>query len=605
MKKVSLLSLMFAAIFLCSNVFAQFSFNFDDATVGDKVAETYGEPWTTWSENPGSVEDGVISDEQGNTGNSLKLTYGNDQIVLFGGKETGTYSVEFDLYVPEGKDAYFNLLHNFAGASSTWAAQIYFHLSNDGQTSASAPGQGVIHAAANNAATFTCVYDEWMHIEVIVDMDNDVATFKLNDEEVCTWQWSMDSFGENQVGRKLDAMNFFPPESAATSQYYVDNVVFTNVGGDTFPIMGVDVESVTMDIEPDDMTTTEFNITNEGTSIGDWVAWVDYGEGAGGSASQTINYDGDPYSGVGFTTEEELLLEVAAMFPASSYAGAAMGTNIVGMQYYALVADGTGTIGFTGDLTFRIYGQGLYGSNGEILAEKVLPAAQIIQGDWNTVTFDTPVALTGYDVWATVEYTQIPGGYPIAVDGMTPAPNGDLIRQNGSGGWTSLNEGQAEPFGNHNIRVICQGSPVLGTWVSMDKRNGSIAAGQQETITLSFNSIAMEVGEYNAEIYIKTNDAENAEIIVPVTLNVETVSVDENAASQYNIYPNPTSSVVVVEGENINCVAIYNSVGQLVNVVRTNNTSNEINMSQYGAGVYFLNIVNNEGNASVQRVVVE
>lgn len=604
MKKVSLLSMMFAAIFLCSNVFAQeFSFNFDDAQSGDKVAETYGEPWTTWSMNPGSAEDGVISNEQAGSGsNSLKLEYGNDQVVLFGGKETGSYSIEFDLYVPEGKNAYFNLLHNFNGTNSTWGAQIYFHLTNDGQNSTPAPGQGMIHAAANSAATFTCVYDEWMHIEVLVDTDNDQATFKINDEEIHTWVWSWDSFGEAQVGRKLDAMNFFPPEDAATSTYYVDNVTFTNVGGDTFPIMNVDVDEIAMDIEPDEYITTEFNITNEGTSIGDWVAWVDYGAGAGGSSQEIIHYDGDPHSGVGFTSGNPLI-EVGAMFPASSYAGAVMGMDIVGMQYYAMVTAQSQTVGFTGDLTFRIYEQGLYDSPGELLAEKVLPAAQIIEGDWNTITFDTPIPLTGYDVWATVEYQQVTGGMPISMDGMTPVPFGDMVRRD-MGPWSSINEGATEPYGNHNIRVTCQGSLVPGTWASMDKRAGSISAGQQETVTLSLNSIAMEIGTYNANVYIKTNDTDNPEIIIPVTMNINGVAVDENAANQYNIYPNPTMSVVKIEGDNINCVAIYNSVGQLVNVVRMDNASNEINMSQYGAGVYFFNIVNNEGNSSVQRVVV-
>ena len=189
------------------------------------------------------------------------------------------------------------------------------------------------------------------------------------------------------------------------------------------------------------------------------------------------------------------------------------------------------------------------------------------------------------------------------MDGMTPVPYGDMYRIN-NGAWSSLNEGASSTYGNHNIRVTCQGSVVPGTWASMDKRAGSISAGQQETVTLSLNSIAMEIGTYNANVYIKTNDTDNPEIIIPVTMNINGVAVDENAANQYNIYPNPTMSVVKIEGDNINCVAIYNSVGQLVNVVRMDNASNEINMSQYGAGVYFFNIVNNEGNSSVQRVVV-
>ena len=41
--------------------------------------------------------------------------------------------------------------------------QCYLHLTNDGQNSTSAPGQGTIHAGSNGTATLTNVaYDEWI-----------------------------------------------------------------------------------------------------------------------------------------------------------------------------------------------------------------------------------------------------------------------------------------------------------------------------------------------------------------------------------------------------------------------------------------------------------
>ena len=58
----------------------------------------------------------------------------------------------------------------------------------------------------------------------------------------------------------------------------------------------------------------------------------------------------------------------------------------------------------------------------------------------------------------------------------------------------------------------------------------------------------------------------------------------------------------MVEGENIDYIAVYNSVGQLLNVVK--NETNVVDMSQYENGVYFFNIVDNAGQESLQRVVV-
>jgi hypothetical protein len=58
----------------------------------------------------------------------------------------------------------------------------------------------------------------------------------------------------------------------------------------------------------------------------------------------------------------------------------------------------------------------------------------------------------------------------------------------------------------------------------------------------------------------------------------------------------------MVEGENINYIAVYNSVGQLVSVVK--NSNNIVDMSDYNNGVYYFNIVDNAGQSALQRVVV-
>ena len=98
------------------------------------------------------------------------FTYGNDQVVQLGDHSTGVYDLEFDAYVPEGKNGYFNVLHHFAGSNSTWAMQVYMHMTNDGQNSTQAPGHGTVHAGSNGTCDLPCVYDEWMHFRVHVDV---------------------------------------------------------------------------------------------------------------------------------------------------------------------------------------------------------------------------------------------------------------------------------------------------------------------------------------------------------------------------------------------------------------------------------------------------
>lgn len=592
--------------------------DFEDYTVGSKIAveaQAAGNDWwTTWSNNPGSAEDGVIATEDGSK--CGHLTYNNDQVLLCGGIESGTYDLEFDILVPNGKNGYFNILHNFNGSASTWAMQAYLHLTNDGQTSTAAPGHGTIHAGSNGTADIPAVYDEWMHFRLHVDSDNDIAEFFYSTESnpteqsLCTWQWSLDSFGESQVGRKLDAMDFFPPENAATSEYYLDNFKLTQIGQATAPVIEFDTESITEWVAEDEAEQVVINISNEqGTSIGDWTAWIDFGESTSTSGSGQLHYDAEPSENtslVGFSIDEPTLYEIAAMIPGSAYAGAAMGTKITSVQYY--LVESTSGLGVEAGtpVTFRVYGQGLNGQPGEVLAEKVVPYNQINTMDWTVATFDTPVDLTGYNVWISAEFTQAVDGYAIVFDGTAYQPYSGYYRANGGGAFNSLGpDNMSSDYGCLHLRANFAGTPVPATWATLSKPEGSMPIGGTDNVTVNLNTIGLSAGEsMTADIIFKTNDPENEEVIIPLTLHVDTDAVIENAEGAYNVYPNPTTGVVAVEGENISAISIYNAAGQLVNVVRASEKTT-IDMSVYGAGVYFLNIIDNANNTTVQRVVVK
>ena len=586
---------------------------FEEYTVGNKIAveaiAAGHDWWTTWSNNPGSAEDGVVANFEGTQ--CGHLTYGNDQVLLLGDEENGNYDLEFDILVPEGKNGYFNILHHFAGSNSTWAMQCYLHMTNDGQNSTQAPGHGTIHAGSNGTADVACVYDAWMHFRLNVDTDTDVARYYYTapgEEEilVCEWQWSLDSFGENTVGRTLAAMDFFPPSNAATSEFYLDNFSFKKIGGESAPELTIDPMEIDERLGEDDMTTVNITIDNGGNSIGDWQGWLDFGQGAGGSATQLINYDNDPSdqtSLVGWNISEPTVIEVGAMFPATSYAGAVMGTKITKAQYYVGQSSSGNDIQTGTDLTLRIYrqGQGEF-AVGEVLAEKVIPYNQIVMGDWNIVTFDTPVDLTGFNFFVGAEFTQAVDGYAANFDGGTPAPYGDLYRQRASGNFNKISDG-GNVYGNTHIRVTCQGTPVQATWATINKNYGSIMGGQNDVITLNLNTIGLEQGVYTANLVINTNDAEMEHVEIPVTLRADYDAIEENGEQMASIYPNPASSQITLEGEGLSHVAIYNVAGQLVRVERLGALVNNINLD-VEAGVYFFSVYDNSGRNSVQRVVI-
>lgn len=625
MKKVSLL--MLVAMLFIGNVRAQdvqvlIDDNFEAYTVGNKIAaeaEAAGnEWWTTWSDLPGSSEDGVIADLDGNK--CGYLVYGTDQVILLGDEQSGVYDLEFDILVREGKNAYFNVLHHFDPyGECEWAMQSYFHLTNDGQTSTSAPGRGTIHAGSNNTAEIVCYYDQWMHFRLHINTDTDVAEYYYtapgeDEVMVCSWQWSLDSFGESTVGRKLAAMDFFPPEDAATSEYYIDNFKLTKKGGETAADLAFNPSEINEKVGKNEMMTVTINVENTGTSIADYTAYVDYGMGEESDDISMLSYISEAATepgGVAWNLTEPLTFEIAAFFPASNYANTAMGTYLTDVvyQFYEFgeynenqeFIPGPGLEEGT-DVIFRVYGQGNNNVPGEILAEKVLSQDEIVWNDYTMVTFDEPVALRGKDVYVAIEMTQAVDGTVMNTDSSPAlAGFGDLFRQSLGGAYQSLKEFTSQDFGNWLITAVCMGTPVTAGYATLTKTSGSLAIGASDEIGVNLNSYGLKEGTYETVIVFNTNVPGNEVVEIPVTLTVDGTSVSEMNENAYSIYPNPTAAQVTIDAENISYVAVYSSTGQLLNVVMNNNV---VDMSAYENGVYFFNIVDNAGQKSIQRIVV-
>ena len=578
---------------------------FEEYTAGNTIAAEAiaagHDWWTTWSNAPGGNEDGVVIDLNGNQ--CGHLTYGNDQVLLLGDEENGNYDLEFDILIPEGKNGYFNILHHFAGSNSTWAMQCYLHLTNDGQNSTSAPGQGTIHAGSNGTATLTnVVYDQWMHFRLNVDTDTDVANYYYTapgEEEVlvCTWQWSLDSFGNNTVGRTLAAMNFYPPENAATSEYYLDNFSFKKIGGESAPELSITPEEVNVTLGEDDVTTVEVTIENSGNSIGDWAGWLDFGEGANGTQTADLYYhNGDVTGSTGIGSSDAYTREFGIRLPSTAYAGAAMGMQITSAKFYVNSYKSSDN-----NYIFRVYGQGLHNQPGELLTEKTVTTSATEQ--WITATFDEPVYMTGQAVWVTVQLEQAAGEYPMTMDGGEYGEEQD-------GNWLSTsgnNFNHCYSAGNFGgawmLTATCQGELIPGTWATVDKFEGAIMGGQSEVITVTLNTIGMEQGTYRADLTINTNDENLPHVVIPVILTADLDAVAENESKMVSIYPNPAVNQVTLTGENLSTLAIYNVAGQLVRIVKLNEVNNTIDMN-VEAGVYFFSVYDNNGGNTVTRVVI-
>ena len=80
------------------------------------------------------------------------------------------------------------------------------------------------------------------------------------------------------------------------------------------------------------------------------------------------------------------------------------------------------------------------------------------------------------------------------------------------------------------------------------------------------------------------------------------VSGLEENALQINVYPNPAKDRVIVEGIEAAEVGVYNSLGQLIKMMRG---TNEIDLSGLVDGVYLVRITDVDGRSHAARVVVK
>lgn len=85
---------------------------------------------------------------------------------------------------------------------------------------------------------------------------------------------------------------------------------------------------------------------------------------------------------------------------------------------------------------------------------------------------------------------------------------------------------------------------------------------------------------------------------------VKTIGVDENVKQSYNIYPNPVKNTLNVKGYNMSQIVIYNSLGQMVKSVSCDSDNMTIDVNALNDGVYFINIIDKNGEISTNKVSV-
>ena len=504
--------------------------NIEAYTTGGKLVQqalaqgiTY---WTCWSGDGGAggAEDPVISTDQANSGSKSFMIDGtNDVVIKLGDKTAGKYSYDFYMYVPTGFVGYYNMLQNWTpgGTGATWGLEVYFDPGGSGKVNA---------ANTTPLATFSYPYDSWIHVENIINLNTDNAAVKINGVEVVSWEWSIGASGGGV--NKLAAADFYAAATNGTPKFYIDDVSLTELEPAVGPAqITVSPASFSFDLEAGASTTKTLVIGNDGIAKLVWAAYPEYALGksanftpvdysnisipevtvvegkaiannAGTDDMVTLHYDGENASAVGLTNGGSF--EIGARFPVT------MTNNYIGMAIYEVQVWVNDVVTAS---AIKIYGHGTEEQSGEVLYEQSFSATI----GWNNVGLNTPIPISGGDIWVALALSHDAGLFPAGCDAGPAVTNGDWFKSGAA--WVPMHIANPDLNANWNIRAIAEGTPSAG-FITLNPASGQITTGNTTNVTATFNASNLNPGTYNANIVINSNDPVTPQKLVPVTLNV-------------------------------------------------------------------------------------
>ena len=581
-KSLLFLLFMFAAI---SYGFAQtvvFSDNFDSYTAGSHLAQT-NSAWTTWSNAPGGSEDGVITTAQAASApNSLLVNGSVDQVYPFGNYTSGHYTVTFNMYVPSsGNGGYFNIQHVLL---QQWSYECYFY--NNGTGYLKVGGSQINFNYPSNA---------WFPVVMDVDMDQDQTSLTINNVLVNSWPFhytgDATTGGVNQLAG-IDLYAGAPNNLSGT--YYVDDFEVTEHSAAQVGEFEVSPETIMIYMNPNTTASEPFVMGNPGTGGTDFYIIPTYvipnPNPTPTTETQLNYYLDDPYTYVGWSGEAADV-ELAVGFPSSAL-HQHIGKTLNEIHFFMSQALPTAKI--------RVYAMSnnlLHPGPGAVVYEQTF----VPDSGWNSIPLNTPYLIDGSDLWFGVWFVQPEGAYLAPLDGAF-ANDYSCWYKRGSTWYNRFTSGDYD-FN------LCLGGKINGTpitpWLTVTPNIGSINAGATVTASVTVNSDGMAVNDnYTVNLHCFSSDIENSEVILPVTVSVTDVSVNEHNQIEVKIYPNPATNYVQVSSEVIDRVEIHNMLGQKVFDGFYGDSHVVISTNGMAPGTYVVTVTSN-GTQITKQVVVK
>ncbi len=238
--------------------------NFDAYTAGDPLGPG-ASWWSTWSGVEGTSEDGTISTDYAYSGaNSALIPEGGvtDVILKLGDLSSGVYRLQWQMYVPDGKMAYYNI-QDTEVPGVLWNMEVYF-----GQT-VSGEGNFTVPVGPD----FLYPVDEWFLVEHVIDMDANTIQVYMNGLLVLD-----DAYAGN-----MGSIDFY--SASATNRYYIDDVLLEEI----LPVAACAI--------PDAIFCDNIDTYTAGDAVGPYADWWSTWSGVEGGAEDGTVSDAYAYSG--------------------------------------------------------------------------------------------------------------------------------------------------------------------------------------------------------------------------------------------------------------------------------------------------------------------
>lgn len=626
--KLNLLLGAIVALFISLSAVGQvvYSEDFEILNLDDGISQQVPAWWTTWSNVPGTAEDPLVTTAYANGGsNSLLIGEGNDVVMTVGDLTENRYKMDFYLYVPVDRSAFYSPMQEFDPEGSVFhnGMQVFFVNGN-----ATIDGCG-----ESGVAEFVFEHDTWMHIVQYFDFDADVTDLFVNDELVLTGQWSL---GINHEDNRLQGFDLFGWDGEATPECYYDDIVFEQVPSANPPTnLSLAIQDdfnilVSWDAPAEGTPDSYFVFCNEevigtvadGTTflhedlypnIYEYQVKAYYGDAVGFS----IPTDMESIEILGGNLRETVLLEVFTGIECDDASTISQAIGLLGyldlnmaiINYHGQ-DDGYAT---PATISRSDYYTPYYDENDD---DELLCPSSIVNGmDGSEGTVGTLIEQRNYYRDLHDEYIEIYSLYTIDVE-VTPVTTIPYVFD------ISIDvEEISDYYGDDEIKlfVALTESNIAESWqgqTELDNVLRSMLPDGNGTI-LDFESVVSINEEFqltldaeynieNCDLIIFVQNMENANIMEAYTMSLaEYVGIENNKTQAFSVYPNPTSDMVnIVAGEDISTITVFTLTGNSVMKVYPTGNITEISTQQLASGVYFIKIETAQGN-SVKRLIVE